>query len=70
MKLQYDKSSLSISFIKNKKAIWNSKETGLTEALNFAWSLISEQNIHADFKEGTMAFIEKRSPKWKPYSEN
>ena len=55
---------------KTKKAIWNSKETGLSDALNFAWSLISEQNIHADFKEGTTAFIQKRSPKWKPYSEN
>jgi E-phenylitaconyl-CoA hydratase len=55
---------------KTKKAIWHSKETGLTDALNYAWNLISEQNVHADFKEGTTAFIEKRSPKWKPYSDN
>ena len=54
---------------KTKKAIWNSKESGLTEALGFAWDLISEQHKHADFKEGTAAFLEKRSPKWKPYSK-
>jgi E-phenylitaconyl-CoA hydratase len=55
---------------KTKKAIWKSKETGLTDALHYAWGLISEQNIHSDFKEGTSAFAEKRSPVWKPYSNN
>ena len=53
---------------RTKKAIWNSKQSNLTDALQFAWDLISEQNQHADFKEGTKAFMEKRSPNWKPYT--
>ncbi|MDG2061012.1 MAG: enoyl-CoA hydratase-related protein [SAR86 cluster bacterium] len=50
---------------KTKKAIWNSKEMGMSEALNRAWDLISEQNLHPDFEEGGKAFIEKRKPNWK-----
>ena len=55
---------------KTKKAIWDSTETGLTQALHNAWDLIAEQQIHADFNEGTKAFIEKRSPNWAPYMKN
>ena len=55
---------------KTKKAIWQSQETGLHDALQNAWNLISEQQIHPDFEEGTKAFVEKRSPKWKPYNSN
>ena len=55
---------------KTKKAIWDSTETGLTQALNNAWDLITEQQTHADFKEGTNSFIEKRSPNWAPYKNN
>ena len=55
---------------KTKKAIWMSKETGLTDALHNAWDLISKQQTHPDFKEGAKAFIEKRSPKWKPYNQD
>ena len=51
---------------KTKKAIWNSKEVGMSEALEYAWGLISEQNIHPDFEEGSKAFIEKRNPNWVP----
>ncbi len=51
---------------RTKKAIWHSKEKGLNESLEYAWKLISEQNIHPDFEEGGKAFIEKRPPKWKP----
>ena len=49
---------------KTKKAIWQSKEVGLTEALHFAWNLISEQNQHPDFEEGSKSFIEKISVNW------
>ena len=55
---------------KTKKAIWQSKEVGLTEALHFAWNLISEQNQHPDFEEGSKSFIEKRLPNWKPYKSD
>jgi len=55
---------------KTKKAIWQSKDTGLNDALKNAWHLISEQQIHPDFEEGAKAFIEKRSPKWKPYNSD
>ncbi len=54
---------------KTKKAIWNSKESNLSDALDFAWDQISEQNQHPDFEEGSKAFIEKRLPKWKPYKD-
>ncbi len=53
---------------KTKKAIWMSKELGLTDALNNAWGLILKQQTHPDFNEGAKAFIEKRSPEWKPYN--
>tara|TARA_A100000164_G_C21927795_1_gene784023 strand:+ start:212 stop:1006 length:795 start_codon:yes stop_codon:yes gene_type:complete len=52
---------------KTKKAIWESQEMSLNDALENAWSLISEQQTHPDFKEGISAFSEKRSPKWNPY---
>ena len=55
---------------KTKKAIWDSTETGLTQALHNAWDLITEQQTHEDFKEGTNSFIEKRSPNWAPYKNN
>ena len=55
---------------KTKKAIWNSKEQGLTASLDYAWNLISEQHQHPDFLEGTASFVEKRPPNWKPYSDN
>jgi enoyl-CoA hydratase/carnithine racemase len=55
---------------KTKKAIWQSKEVGLTEALHFAWNLISEQNQHPDFEEGSKSFIEKRLPNWKSYKSD
>jgi enoyl-CoA hydratase/carnithine racemase len=51
---------------KTKKAIWNSKEVGMSKALEYAWGLILEQNIHPDFEEGSKAFIEKRNPNWVP----
>ena len=47
-----------------------STETGLTQSLHNAWDLITEQQTHADFKEGTNSFIEKRSPNWAPYKNN
>jgi enoyl-CoA hydratase/carnithine racemase len=55
---------------KTKKAIWQSKEVGLTEALHFAWNLISEQSQHPDFEEGSKSFIEKRLPNWKSYKSD
>ncbi|SVB23949.1 uncharacterized protein METZ01_LOCUS176803 [marine metagenome] len=51
---------------RTKKAIWHSKEKGLKESLDYAWDMISEQNVHPDFEEGGKAFIERRQPKWEP----
>ena len=54
---------------RTKKAVWRGADQGLTAALQQAWQLIMEQNAHPDFEEGSRAFLEKRKPNWKPYSE-
>ena len=54
---------------RTKQAIWRGADCGLQEALEQAWKLIMEQGEHPDFEEGGRAFLERRSPNWKPYSE-
>jgi enoyl-CoA hydratase/carnithine racemase len=48
----------------SKKAIWNSLNMGLEQALSHAWKTILEHNDSPDFKEGAQAFMERRIPNW------
>ena len=54
---------------RTKQAIWESLDVGLHEGLARAWSLIEEHTAHGDLEEGTAAFVEKRKPRWAPYTD-
>ena len=54
---------------RTKQAIWESLDVGLDEALGRTWKLINEHTSHADLSEGSRAFVEKRRPRWAPYTE-
>lgn len=54
---------------RTKQAIWQSLDVGLDEALERTWKLINEHTAHPDLNEGSRAFVEKRRPRWAPYSE-
>ena len=54
---------------RSKQAIWESLDVGLDEALGRTWKLINEHTAHPDLHEGSRAFVEKRRPRWAPYTE-
>jgi enoyl-CoA hydratase/carnithine racemase len=54
---------------RTKRAIWESLDMGLDDALKHAWSILREHSASPDAREGTRAFAEKRAPKWAPYPE-
>ena len=51
-----------------KRAIWQSLNYGLEQALEKGWSVITEHAGHPDGTEGAKAFSERRKPKWRPPS--
>jgi E-phenylitaconyl-CoA hydratase len=53
---------------RSKRAIWQSLDVGLDEAIDRTWSIIREHQEHPDFVEGSRAFVEKRKPRWAPYT--
>lgn len=53
---------------RSKRAIWESLDVGLHEGLDRAWQQIREHTAHPDLDEGTKAFVEKRKPRWAPYT--
>jgi enoyl-CoA hydratase/carnithine racemase len=62
---QHSPTALAIT----KRQIWQSLNTGLDSALDQTWEAIHAHVNHPDLKEGATAFVEKRKPKWAPYSE-
>lgn len=54
---------------RSKRAIWRSLEVGLHEALDDTWKIIREHVECPDLREGSVAFVEKRKPRWAPYTE-
>jgi enoyl-CoA hydratase/carnithine racemase len=54
---------------RSKQAIWESLEVGLTEAMANTWELIRNHTQHPDHREGPQAMVEKREPRWAPYTE-
>jgi E-phenylitaconyl-CoA hydratase len=54
---------------RTKRAIWESLDRGLEEALEHTWKIIESHNGHPDVAEGTGAFVAKRRPRWAPYAE-
>ena len=51
-----------------KRAIWESLDVGLEEALERTSKIIESHTDHPDLAEGTRAFVEKRRPRWAPYT--
>jgi enoyl-CoA hydratase/carnithine racemase len=47
-----------------KRAIWESLELGLHEALENGWRRIQDHYAHPDIEEGPRAFAERREPRW------
>ena len=52
----------------SKRAIWESLDQGLDEALGKVWDVIKQHGQHPDLTEGSVAFVEKRRPRWAPYT--
>ena len=61
---QHSPTALALS----KRAIWQSLDSGLEEALAQTWITIREHTDHPDLEEGAKAFVEKRKPQWAPYT--
>ncbi|MFP6580121.1 MAG: enoyl-CoA hydratase/isomerase family protein [Myxococcota bacterium] len=53
---------------RTKRVIWESLDRGLHESLAETWRVIEEHTAHPDLKEGSRAFVEKRKPRWAPYT--
>jgi enoyl-CoA hydratase/carnithine racemase len=53
---------------RTKRAIWTSLEHGIEEGLDAAHDILDEHSSHPDMIEGTRAFLEKRKPRWSPYT--
>jgi E-phenylitaconyl-CoA hydratase len=51
-----------------KRAIWESLDLGMTDALEHGWQRIAEYRGHPDTAEGARAFAEKRRPRWQSLS--
>jgi E-phenylitaconyl-CoA hydratase len=49
---------------RSKQAIWQSREMGYSQAAEYGWALVRIHWSHPDFKEGPIAFRDKRSPRW------
>ncbi len=49
-----------------KRALWESLDRPLSEALATGWRVIEEHRGHPDPREGALAFAEKRPPRWAP----
>ncbi len=53
---------------RTKQTIWESLDRGLDEALANTWEAIGDHVAHPDLDEGAQAFVEKRKPRWAPYT--
>lgn len=51
-----------------KQVIWESLDRGLDDALARTWRVILNHAAHPDLREGSAAFVERRPPRWAPYT--
>ena len=52
------------AILASKKAVRGALERPMAEAMQHGWELLLEFREHPDNKEGPMAFVEKREPRW------
>jgi enoyl-CoA hydratase/carnithine racemase len=55
---------------RTKRAIWRSLDHGLEKGLDVAYAELEAHADHEDMVEGTKSFLEKRKPRWAPYSSD
>ena len=55
---------------RTKQCIWQGLDVGLDEALENTWEAIRAHTDHPDLTEGAKAFVEKRRPRWAPYTDS
>jgi E-phenylitaconyl-CoA hydratase len=53
---------------RSKQVIWESLDRGLDQGIDEAWNAIVEHADHPDLVEGSVAYVEKRKPRWAPYT--
>lgn len=53
---------------RTKQTIWESLDRGLDDALANTWKAINEHTPHPDLQEGAIAFVERRKPRWAPFT--
>ena len=53
---------------RSKRAIWESLDRGLADAIDHAERIIQRHDGHPDMAEGSRAFLDKRKPRWAPYT--
>ena len=53
---------------RSKQVIWEGLDRGLDAAIDNAWEAINDHTAHGDLDEGAAAFVEKRKPRWAPYT--
>ncbi len=46
------------------RSVWSSREMPYSQAVDFGYSLLRMHWMHPDFKEGPIAFAERREPNW------
>jgi enoyl-CoA hydratase/carnithine racemase len=49
---------------RTKRAIWESLDLGLADALELGWRAVEGHRGHPDVAEGARAFRERRAPRW------
>ncbi len=53
---------------RTKRVLWESLERGLDDSIEHAWQTIVDHTTCPDLVEGPLAFMEKREPRWQPYT--
>jgi enoyl-CoA hydratase/carnithine racemase len=53
---------------RTKQVIWKSLEVGLHASLDDTWKAIRDHVDCPDLREGSIAHVEKRKPRWAPYT--
>jgi E-phenylitaconyl-CoA hydratase len=54
---------------RSKQVLWESLETGLDEGIENAWQAIVKHTESPDLVEGPLAFVERREPRWAPFTD-